>query len=513
MVLNLKSFSLLTTMVLAVVASYSQDITNQNQFFFNPYTLNPSYAGTEGRPAFFLSYHKQWSGVSGAPTISNFSFHTSTKGKVSYGVNLNNDTRGIVKTSSALFTAGYTIPIDDFTWLRFGLSAGIGSNGVDVDKLGTFTDKILPSILNRNSFLMGNAGVSIHHKTFHGGLSLPNLFQPVYVSADPFSVTALRPFQQVIIHASNRFYFDNDKYVFEPYLMYRLNGSGIPSQLEVAGVLHLQHFVWVGGTYRQDFGISGVGGIKIQNQFALGLSYSIKNTGINELNSPSYEIQLAYLTGVKKKDHLAYSFMGTEKEKIHKKTAKEVADAKKKQDADLARKKEEDRKKQELILAKQAQDKKLQEDKKLAEEKRIQDEKNAQQPIVHQVDSSHHEDLKQLSRIAQHADDPNAEHGLSSDQHENHERHEVVKQGSHHEELDLGDYVVVGVFSNRGNAGRYAAELKKLNFNADFGFLTNHDKWYVFLFQGNDINQARAERDKDRKLRLFKDAWLLTVTP
>ncbi len=480
---------LLALFVCLMLPGVSQDITNQTQFFFNPYTLNPSYAGTEGRPALFLSYRKQWSGIDGAPTISNFSFHNTSKNKLNYGVNFNSDKRGIVSTSSALVTIGYTIALDEFTWLRFGLSAGMGFNGVDVAKLGTFTDKILPSILNRNSFLMGNAGISVHHKTFHGGISLPNLFQPVYVSPDPFSVTALRPFQSVIIHASNRFYFDKDKNVFEPYVMYRLNGSGLPSQLEVAALVHLQHAVWVGGSYRQNFGISALGGIKIKNQFALGFSYSVKNTGINELNSPSYEIQLGYLTGAKKKNQFAYSFVSTEKEKVKTKTPKEIAEAKRK--AEIARKQAEEKKQQEIALAKKAEEeKKLAEEQKLLEEKKLQEEKRLEEERIakFKLDSAQREAVKT-------------------------ERHEIVVRGAHKEELDLGDFVIAGSFAKRENAARYTADLNKLNFTADFGFLTPHGKWYVYLYQGTDINAARAERDKFRKLPVFRDTWLLTITP
>ncbi len=505
------------------VPVFAQEITNQTQFFFNSYALNPSYAGAEGRPAFFLSYRKQWNGVNGAPTISNFSFHNTSKGKLNYGLNFNSDVRGIVNTTSAMATIGYTLPIDEKTTLRFGLSGGIGFNGVDVDKLGTFTDKILPSILSRNSFLMGNAGVSVHRKMFHGGISLPNLFQPVYVSSDPFSVSTLRPFQSAIIHVSNRFYFDKDKNVFEPYLMYRINGSGLPSQLEAAALLHLQHFVWVGASYRQNFGISALGGIKIKNQFAIGLSYSVKNTGINELNSPTYELQLGYLTGFKKKDHFAYSFVSTEKEKIHKKTPKEIAEEKKKSQSEIARKQQEEKNKVSPVTKKEAEDKKAQalvlarkaeEDKKLQQQKleanRIAEAKAHEKKFP--VDSAHHEDLKQLQRIADHADDPDAQHGLGSDQHENHERHEFVVRGTHKEELDLGDFVIVGSFMKRENAARYDADLLKLGFTADFAYLSSHAKWYVYIYQGIDINVARAERDKHRKMKLFRDAWLLTVT-
>ena len=526
-------YSLLAILLGVGVTAFSQDISNQTQFFFNAYTINPSYAGTEGRPAFFLSYRKQWTGVTGSPAISNFSFHNASKGKLNYGLNFNSDSRGIVSTTSAMGTIGYTLPIDENTTLRFGLSGGIGFNGVDVAQLGSFTDKILPSILNRNSFLMGNAGVSVHRKDFHGGIALPNLFQPVYVSSDPFSVSALRPFQSAIIHVSNRFYFDKDKNVFEPYLMYRLNGSGLPSQLEAAALLHLQHFVWVGASYRQNFGISALGGIKIKNQFAIGFSYSVKNTGINELNSPTYELQLGYLTGFKKKGVFAYSFVSTEKEKVHKKTPKEIAEERKKQQAEIARKQqeeknkvtaskkgaedkkavalkeEEDRRQKALAVAalKAEEDRKLKE--KLEEDRRIAEEKA--HAIKFPVDSTHHEDLQQLKRIADHAEEPNAEHGLGSDQHENHERHEIVVRGGHSEELDLGDFVIAGSFMKRENAARYDADLTKLGFTADFAYLSSHAKWYVYIYHGTDINEARTERDKHRKLKLFRDAWLLTV--
>ncbi|MBS1544289.1 MAG: PorP/SprF family type IX secretion system membrane protein [Bacteroidetes bacterium] len=490
---------------LGLVSAYSQDITNQAQFFFNPYTLNPSYAGTEGRPAFFLSYRKQWANINGAPTIGNFSFHTTTKMKLNYGVNFNSDDRGIVNTSSAMVTVGYTLALNADTWLRFGLSGGVGFNGVDVTKLGNFTDKILPSILNRNSFLMGNAGVSVHHKTFHGGISLPNLFQPVYVSADPFTVSSLSPFQSTIIHVSNRFYFDKDKNIFEPYLLYRLNGSGIPSQFEFAGLLHLQHFVWVGASYRQNFGISGLGGIKVKNTFAVGFSYSIANSGANQLSSPSYEIQLAYLTGFKKKDNLSYSFISTEKEKSRKKSPAQLAAERKQKDAELAKKEQEQKKAQQQAAAKKAEEEKA---KALA----AQQATKKVLPKETRPDTTHVEDMKVIQRLEQHAEDPNKEHGLASEQHDNHERHETVKRGGHQEELPTSDYVIVGAFGKRENAEHYAASLRKMGFTADFGYLTGHTRWYVYLFEGDDINKARTERDKYRKLSIFRDAWLLTVT-
>src|SRR5579859_90967 len=335
----------LYTAALAILSLnvYSQDISNFTQFFINPYTLNPSYAGVEGRTALFAGYRKQWSSIDGAPTIGIFSFHTPINKKVSFGFAATSDKRGITQVSAAMATIGYVATIDDATSIRFGLSAGYGYNSVDFTNVGNLNDPALANLMNKTSFLIGNAGVSFHRKTFHAGFALPNIFQPIYMSKDAFTITALKPFQSVIVHASNRFYFNRDQTVLEPYLIYRLNGP-LPSQLEAAAVLHLQHLVWVGASYKQQFGISGLMGFKVQNQFAFGFSYSIKNSGQNQIPAPSYEVQLGYLVGNKKKDVNAYSFVNTQKEKVKKKTAAEIAADRKKQQQILDKKLEDERK-------------------------------------------------------------------------------------------------------------------------------------------------------------------------
>lgn len=100
----------------------------------------------------------------------------------------------------------------------------------------------------------------------------------------------------------------------------------------------------------------------------------------------------------------------------------------------------------------------------------------------------------------------------STDENVHAQRHEFVKRGNHAEELKLGDYVVVGVFQGKGNAKSMARELKKLSYaNAAYGYLTNKNLWYVHLGTAADIETARNDRDKIKKMKMFKEAWLLTV--
>jgi hypothetical protein len=109
------------------------------------------------------------------------------------------------------------------------------------------------------------------------------------------------------------------------------------------------------------------------------------------------------------------------------------------------------------------------------------------------------------------AENPAQEHDKPIAVHPNAERHEFVKKGGHVEELEVGDYVIAGVFRSKVNAEHFAQGLKQHGFGADHGHLTAKNVWYVYLSKTDSIDKARAERDKFRKMLLFRDAWLLTV--
>jgi type IX secretion system PorP/SprF family membrane protein len=529
--------------------SCAQDQTNFTQFYLNPYLINASYAGIDGQASVSLLYRNQWSTINGGPRISNLSLHVPVNKRTSVGFSVTNDKKGLLDNSALLLTFGYNVPLEDHAFLRFGISGGGSWNTVDLQKLEGINDPAMSNLLNNNASLAGNAGISIHLKSFHAGVSLPVLFEPSYVSTDAFSVTEVKPFESLILHVSNRFYFNKNKNVFEPYAVYRMV-SGLPPQFEVAGIVHLNHVIWAGGSYKQDFGISALGGIKVKNILAIGGSYSLKNSGMNELNSPSYEISLGYLLGKHKKDAPVYSFVNTVKEKKKKGTGKSASEmiAEKHRQDELARKKREE------LARKTSDDAKKKQQEEAARKKQLEDaalkkqrdadaiaeaqKKKAAEPppvgttrhdtivVAHRPRFNHidptleiidvevtehtpQDEQERISRITTHAQDPDEHH--EGGDHPNAERHEFAKRGSHQKELNISDYVVAGVFKEEPNARHFVDGLKKLGFKANYGHLTEKKVWYVYLHQSNDINRARGERDKFRKMKIFRDAWLLTV--
>lgn len=473
-------------------AAKGQDITF-TQFYVNPSLLNPSFVGTEGRPALFVSYRKQWLGIEGAPTTMNLNVQTALPNKVNLGLNVSNQQIGLVSSSAAQITAGYTLPLATDNFLRFGMSLGAAFTKVDAAALNfgsapgnTPSDPLLTDLAGNTTQMTGNLGISYHVKGFHAGVALPALFQPIYLSASAFNAN-FKAFDNVVFHASNRFMLQKGKNAFEPYAIYRLS-SGLPGQFEIAALFHYQHLGWVGASYKQDYGISGLLGVKMNKIIAIGYSYSLPSSGDGAIGRASHELHLAYLFGQHKKEVVqTYSFVDTEI--IHKKPPKApqlvVKTAPKQPPAKTPPAKVEPKPTPPPVVV-------------------------APVVVPPVVDAQHVDEQDRLERLEDHADNPMETHDETHHPHA--ERHEFVKQGGHSAEMDLGDYVIAGVFRSEANAKKYAEGLQKMGFpDIDYGYLTANNLWYVHISGSDDINEARAMRDKFRKLRVFRDSWLLTV--
>jgi len=652
---RIRAFTVIVVCVHLTFAVRGQESAHFSQFFFNPSSLNPSLTGIDGQSAAFLSYRKQWVGIEGSPVIGQFSIQAPSPDRVAIGLNFNQDNRGVIGTSSVLLSTAYNIPVNKEVFFRFGFSLGAGFFKTDLNALrfgSVAADPVISNLPGSDIQLLANTGASLHAKSFHLGVSIPSLFRFNYLAAEPFSVGTFGPLDQIIIHGSYRYYLQKGKYLFEPFINYRFNQNR-PSQLEAAGLLHLRNLVWVGASYKQDFGISGMLGFKFSPTMAVGYSYSLKNTGLNQLASPSHEVQLGMLFGTRHRNIPVYSFVNSEKPKVRGRPTNMVAQKKKPAATPASKgtavaksgfqpktpapvKVKEQPVKQEVasnskplpvqpaspantpskepvvtaapsgetVVGKQGEKQKEvgpavapavvktePSVPKPAEKKPDQKEVSATQPVEtkpktdlpvakvpakvtdpgaagstrlkeqkvdvtapdprdrpdnnqagtprlkenistpsevsadeegedaallhgtsHLADSLQEVDERErLGRLDEHKDNPLEVHEGSAP---HSERYERVKRGTHQEEMDLGDYVIIGVFKSEANAKKWAEGVKGLGFlDVDYGYLTNKAIWYVH-FEGTDnLEEAKATREKYRKIKLFRDAWLLTVHP
>jgi len=475
--------------------AHGQNYSNFTQFFVIPSSVNPSYTGIDGYNSIFLGYRRQWLGLQGGPSLGYVSVQSPLSNRLALGGVLINDTKGLLSASSANFSAAYSIDVSEGKYVRFGLSLGANWNKIDIQEMNFATagDPMLSELMSNSFQPLGNAGFSFHSKTFHGGISIPNIFAPAYISTDAVNFSKVAPFNQVIFNVSNRFYFDKEKNVIEPYVLYRLNSS-LPSQFEIATIVHLQNKVWFGGSYKQNFGISAMAGLHLNKLSTFGYSYAFKSSGKDNVAFASHEIQLAFLFGKRKKNTIMYSFVDTEVEK-KKKTPAQLA---------LEKKRKEEEAKKAALAKEQAQQppktRPVNTD-SIANARRLAEEEEKKQ-------QQHEAELQAL--LEAHLKD--SIERIKTTPPPSNERHEFVKRGNHAKEMDFADYVIVGAFRAEENAKRFDEQLVRSGFpEAQYGFLTARNIWYVYIASSNEINEARAKRDQYRQTTMFKDAWLLTV--
>lgn len=290
--LRSKVFVLLIGILLLVTPSLAQQGHVYNQFFMNPYIYNPAYAGVDGHGVIFAMYKQQWSKIADGPTLMHASYHTPLKGGIGFGVSAFNDSQGPLNTSAGKVTGSYLVNIDRKHFLRLGMSLGMGTNQVVLpeDAIGD------PAFAGSGSnYLIGDFGATYHFDHFNIGFSLPNLFSSEVITEQGLSPINVKPTERMLFKMNYRGHI-NHEFAIEPHILYRYS-SVLPSQFEVATVVHVKHIAWVGTTYRQDAGFVGLLGFKLKQKFAVGAAFELGNSEINSLTGSTFEIHVGMHMG------------------------------------------------------------------------------------------------------------------------------------------------------------------------------------------------------------------------
>lgn len=302
-----------------------------NQFFMNPYIYNPAYAGVDGHAVIFAMYKQQWSNISSGPKLAHASYHVPLKGGIGFGVGAFNESLGPIQTNAGKVTGSYLVNIDRKHFLRLGMSLGMGSNMKTLDE-----QAIADPAFNgeSSSYLIGDFGATYHFDHFNVGFSMPNLFSSNIISESGFTSFKVKPTDNMLFKMNYRGHIGHE-FAIEPHILYRYS-SVLPSQFEVATVVHVKHVAWVGATYRQDAGVVGLLGVKLKKKFAVGAAFELGNSDINSLTGSSFEIHIGmhmgdhHKGGSHKKAHVDHHkswFLTHDEEKVAEAAARKRRDS------------------------------------------------------------------------------------------------------------------------------------------------------------------------------------------
>lgn len=166
---------------LLLLAALGQRATAQlnplgSQYYNNQYIVNPAFAGQDHGLRVNAAYRKLWSGIPGSPLTQNLTVDYGT-GKVGLGLNVNNESSGLLRQTRAVASYAYHLPLDSGrNHLSFGLSLGMMDQRVrDSEIAGNPNDITVGEYNGQRTYLDGDFGAAF----VSGGLtlqaSIPNL--------------------------------------------------------------------------------------------------------------------------------------------------------------------------------------------------------------------------------------------------------------------------------------------------------------------------------------------------
>ena len=477
-----------------------------SQFFMNPYVYNPAYAGVEGHTAVFTMYRNQWSSLDGSPEVSHIAFHTPLKGGMSFGALAYNDRNEFFSTSGIKGTIGYLTAFDKKHYLRFGLSLGAGTTGLNPDNIdANFNDVAFNDLLGTSSFIIADFGATYHFGHFNVGFSLPSLISRDIASQDALSKIRISPLDQMLLKVNYRGHIGHD-FAIEPHLIYRYSSVNA-DQYEAAVIFHIKHLVWLGGSYRQDAGAVGLLGFKIKEKIGVGYSYELGPSDASSLLGATHEVHIGFHIGTKKKHHKhSHSFI-----KSHKLSAEERAK--------LAEKKRQER--LDKLNVAQVEE----EPAEIVEE--VPEEKVVETPIEEIVSEEVIESpVEELNK-----DEPEETNDTPLETQENNVNKieeeaapvkeetptkslnpNTVKRGTHFLELPLGNHVIAGAFEEFQHAEDYSDRLFQRGFHDTIvGFVSAKNLYYVVIYKSENYNTALSQRNRVITRAGLEKTWVLTI--
>ena len=146
------------------------------QYYTNQYIANPALAGFAQGLTLNGAYRSLFNNIPGAPVDQNLTGEYGFS-KVGVGLNLSNETAGLLRQTRLVATYAYHLSLDgDSKKLHFGISGGFMSQRLEgSDVVGNVADPLIGQYNARKTYIDGDFGIAYTSEKINLQLALPNL--------------------------------------------------------------------------------------------------------------------------------------------------------------------------------------------------------------------------------------------------------------------------------------------------------------------------------------------------
>jgi type IX secretion system PorP/SprF family membrane protein len=292
---------------------YSQEGSIYDNYYLNPFIINPAITGAEYYPVAELSAKKQWLGFPDAPTtfllagnyrIGHYDFYDPkgfvNKGplklanRIGLGAAMYRDNDGPLSTTGLILSYAYHSILHNNSKLSFGIS-GIGtvySLNSSVLKPDQSNDTYL---LNGNGNVFRaniNFGVYYYNDIYFAGLSANKILPDV-----PNVNNQTKELPSYFLIGGYKFLAKNNSLNIEPsFTLKKLGAEKIT--IDIHTKFYVKRLNWIAISYSTSGKMDFQFGLNLYKMLYAGYNYESTLSNINSYNSGSHEIYLGINLGL-----------------------------------------------------------------------------------------------------------------------------------------------------------------------------------------------------------------------
>lgn len=280
-----------------------------SQYMFNPFMINPAYAGSRNALSGVLLFRKQWVGMEGAPSTETFSIHSPfMNGKMAAGLNLYHDAAGPTSNIGIMGTYAYHLRLGPGK-LAFGLRGGILSSRMDATLLNYNdpSDHFNTQTVSSASVPSFDFGMYYYTRKVYIGFSSSHLNEGnlKYLSSTGEIYHTLRRHYMLMAGWAAEL---SPKVVLKPSVLFKYV-NGAPANVDINISLLLNKIFWVGVSYRSFSSMHIIAEFNITSFLRLGYSFEMPMNKLKKFTMGTHEVFVGFDLNLGKSKHVSPRYL------------------------------------------------------------------------------------------------------------------------------------------------------------------------------------------------------------
>lgn len=276
------------------LGSFAQQDAIYSQYMFNPFAINPAYAGSRDATSVILLNRSQWLGISGAPNTQTMAAHfPANKKHIAWGLNFSYDRLGPTSNLLAAGTVAYQLILEKGT-LNFGLRGGAYNTVMNGQKLKFREEFDNLDHQTKISVISPTFDFGMYYYTdrFYAGISANHLTKHPLKFDNNLNNTAYF-FKQHFFFMTGYAFELKKNIILKPSLLVKYTEDR-PFNVDFNINMLLKERFWLGVGLRNLNSLNFLIDFNITDFMRIGYSYDMTMTEIKDYSNGSHEILLGF---------------------------------------------------------------------------------------------------------------------------------------------------------------------------------------------------------------------------